>query len=109
MVCLQYFNHKEHVWNDKNIKVGKCLNEWSWHVCSTLIIKNKHGMDMVWWEWQVEYNYGINVMHNEYGIKMTIWGELGKGLRPRGTGIQCYWKAYLIFDTTLGFTWIKGK
>ncbi len=38
---------------------------------------------------------------------MTIWNELGKGLRLHGIGIQYYWKTYMISNTTLGFTWIK--
>ena len=34
-------------------------------------------------------------------------GGLGERSRPRGTEISCYWKAYLVSGTTLGFTWIK--
>ena len=81
MACLQHFNHKEQVW-----------------------------IDVVWWKWQVDDDYDINVTLNQndkYGIEMTIWGGLGKGSRPHGIEIQYYWKTYLISNTTLGFTWIK--
>ena len=32
---------------------------------------------------------------------MTTWEFLGKGSRPRGVKIQCYWKAYSNLDITL--------
>ena len=65
MACLQHFNHKEQIWNDRNIKASNYLSEWSWHVCSTLITRNKYGIDMVWWEWQVDDDYDINVTRNQ--------------------------------------------
>ena len=57
------------------------------------------------WRWQIWVD--INITLNHKVQFMTTWEFLGKGSRPRGVEIRCYWKTYSNLDTTIGFTWIK--
>ena len=47
--------------------------------------------------------------NDDYGMIMIIWDGLGKWSIPHGIGDQCYWKTFVISNTILGFTWIKGR